>query len=1193
MLTMKKNISIIFSIAVIVLFNITTLQAQIYNIATEDGSTINACVGAFTDSDAFDDNGDLVYLNNESYMVTFCSSIPGNCLQMDFTEFDIPDGQDWLYIWDGADTISGNYIGRFNNPFGNTQNNLSVIYPDGIQSTAGCFTFVFTSDNDFIVGSGWSAVITCIDDCPTCFDGIQNGTETDVDCDGVCLDCPDPINIADGGTVSTCDNIFVDSGGLSDDYETGENETITICSDNPNPNYCLVLQFLQWNVDGGSNMKIYNGTSVNASNLIDTYTGGWMPNPPGTIVSDEGCLTITFTSGGWSTDDGWVASIYCQLCEEEPVPTTADCLGALPICGVNDMQASAPVGSGNYDDILPSNSCNISDNNVVWYTFDIATSGVLNFYLNSVPLTNNYNWALMDITNTSCDDLSAATLVSCNSFPGSGPTGISTALGGVGNTNSLIPYNADISVSAGQTYALAITSSGATSGFNLDFSASTAVVDDGQAPAVQSVIPNCANNSLSVVFTEPVLCSSISENDFLVVGQFLTAGITSIESDWCDNGLDGGVEFIMYLDTVLNENTSYVFSIQSSAGGISDICGNINSNESFAISTGEAMTLSTDITPSDCAESIPTGEVGIIVNGGVEPFYLEMLNQYGYDDSVFTFVNLPAGSIPVDVYDESGCHAIFNIDIPNSNSNMQNTVNVGNVSCLGGDGFIEVSTTGLPGYGPWRYLITDSVGTTMAVANNNNYIYVGNLNIGEYNISITDLSGLSQCPDLQIVSVNEPDSILLTTVNDTSICYYGEAYLSSTVSGGTGSPFTLYWDDGVTQYTTVPGQSVTFDSLITTTYYDVYAQDDLGCTSEMYQVVVTVNELLSFDMDPDQVICAGTQTYLSVENITGGEGFGYNVVWDLGENLIIDQDSVLIIPTEPSVYCVKVSDQCETPNVDSCITVSPTLYVPVTFDVTSATESCPPYMASFQNTTDPASVASATWYFGDGESAIGNTSVNHIFQQSGDYDVTLTVVDPDGCEFDSTYVGLITMYPEPVAEFTIDPKEPTLVNSTVQFINESEGGVEFYWLFDTINQLGEAHIENPFFVFPDQLPQEYFNRLSVTNEYGCNDIITKMLVIEEDLTLYVPNSFSPNGDGKNDLFYVEGLELDPVFFQLEIYDRWGNLVFQSNNIHEKWNGSVNGGEYYSQPGVFVYNLSYKISNSTEKQNVKGMITLIR
>jgi gliding motility-associated-like protein len=1190
---MKKKILIAFSILVSVALNYSNLNAQIYNIATEDGGTVNTCVGAFTDSDAFDDNGDFVYLNNESYMVTFCSSIPGNCLQLDFTEFDIPDGQDWLYVWDGADTASGNYIGRYNNPFGNNTNNLSVLYPDGIQSTTGCFTFVFISDSDFIVGSGWSAVITCIDDCPTCYDGIQNGMETDVDCDGVCLDCPDPVNIANGGTVSTCDNIFVDSGGLTGDYETSENYTMTICSDNPNPNYCLVLQFAQWNVASGSSMNIYNGTTTTASNLIGTYTGGWNPNIPGTIISDEGCLTITFTSGGWGTDDGWVANIFCQLCEEEPIPTTADCLGALPICGINDMQTTAPTGSGNYDDILPANSCLISDNNVVWYVFDITSAGILNFSLNSVPLTNNYNWALMNITNTSCDDLSASTLISCNSYSGSGPTGISTALGGVGATNSLIPYNADVTVNAGQTYALAITSVGASSGFDLDFSASTAAVDDNTPPSVANVLPNCANNSLEVTFSEPVLCSSISEMDFLVVGQFLTAGISSIESAWCDNGLDGGVEFVMFLDTVLNENTTYVFSVESSGGGISDICGNMNSSESFPFQTGEAMTLWTDITPSDCAESIPTGEVDIIVNGGVAPFYLEMLNQYGYDDSVFTFVNLPSGPIPVDVFDESGCHAIFTIDVPNSNSNMLNTVEVGNVSCLGGDGFIEVSTVGLPGYGPWKYVITDSLGNTMAVANNNNYVYVGNLNIGEYTVSITDLSGLSQCPDLQFVYVNEPDSILLTTVNDTSICYYGETYLSSTVSGGTGSPFTLHWDNGATQFTTVPGQSVTHDSLITTTYYDVYAEDDLGCTSEMYQVVVTVNDLLSFDMDPDQLICAGTQTYLSVENISGGEGFGYNVVWDLGNGLIIDQDSVLVIPTDPSTYCVTVTDQCETPNVDSCIVVSPTLSIPVTFIVTSDTASCPPYLASFQNTTNPAYVASAIWDFGDGQSDNGITSVNHIFEQSGNYDVTLSITDPDGCTFDSTIVDLITMYPEPVAQFSTDPQNPTIINSTVQFINESEGGVEFYWLFDTINQLGEAHVENPFFVFPDQLPQEYFNRLSVTNEFGCEDMITQMLVIEEDLTLYVPNSFSPNGDGKNDFFFVKGLELDPIFFQLEIYDRWGNLVFQSNDINEKWNGSINGGEYYSQPGVFVYNLSYKISNSTEKQNKKGMITLIR
>ena len=298
-------------------------------------------------------------------------------------------------------------------------------------------------------------------------------------------------------------------------------------------------------------------------------------------------------------------------------------------------------------------------------------------------------------------------------------------------------------------------------------------------------------------------------------------------------------------------------------------------------------------------------------------------------------------------------------------------------------------------------------------------------------------------------------------------------------------------------------------------------------------------------------------------------------------------------PDEVTIYCVTVSDGCETPDVDSCISVSPTLLIPISFEVSSDTASCPPFLATFTNTTNPADVGSASWDFGDGQTATGALSVTHIFTESGDYDVTLIVTDPDGCVFDTTMENAITMYPEPVASFSTDPENPTLVSSTVQFINESEGAEEFYWIFDTINHLGEAHVENPFFVFPDQLPEEYFNQLAVTNEFGCEDMITRILVIEEDVTLYVPNSFSPNGDGKNDHFYVKGLELDPVFFHLQIFDRWGNLVFESSDINEKWNGSINGSEYYSQPGVFVYNLAYKINNSTKKVDVKGSITLLK
>ena len=1180
----RMRIAITFAFAI--LFGMQALHAQVYNIATEDGNTINTCGGTFTDSDAYNNQ---FYINNESYMITLCSSTVGECIQMEFTQFSIPDGQDWLYIWDGADTTSGTYIGRYNNPFGSNVNNLMVLYPNGIQSSSGCLTFVFISNGNLNTGNGWSAIVSCGGPCPTCYDGIENGMELDVDCGGICTPCPEPVNIANGGTTNTCGNIFVDSGDIGDNYESGENYTATICSDNPNPNYCLFVNFVQFDVTWGDNLKIYDGPST-AYPLIGTYGNGV---GPGSVLASNQCLTFKFTSDGWSEASGWLANIDCQECASEPVPTIADCLGALPICGVNDLQTAAPSGSGNYADIFPASACNVIDNNSVWYVFDVTTSGMLNFNLNSTPLTNNYNWSLLDITGLDCSTLSAATTASCNGFGGSGPTGISTANGGTNNIENLIPYNADLPVVAGETYALVISKASATTGFSLDFSASTASVNDNANPVVQSVVPSCANNEIQVTFSEQISCASLSELDFTVVGASGTINILSATSTWCDAGLNGGVTFNLLLDGVMLENQAYVLSLNGSDGGIQDLCGNVNSLQSFPFVTGLAMSLDIDISPSDCADTQPTGAMAIQVIGGIEPIYIEVGNQYAYDDSIFVFGNLSAGIQQVDVYDDSGCHAIFLVDIPTSNSNMQNDIVIGNVSCVGGDGFIEISTQGDIGYGPWKYIISDTNGTVLAIVNNSDYVVLNNLNVGEYNISIEDLSGLSPCPDLQVVSVGVPDSIIVSTVNDSTICYFGETYLYATVEGGTGSPFTMYWTDGTNNFTSGPSQIVTKDSLITSTVFSVYAQDNLGCVSETEQVLINVYDLLSFDMDPDQIICAGSQLMIGVENIAGGEGFGYDVYWDIGDGLIIDQDSIIVIPSEPSVYCVHVNDQCETPFVDSCITISPTLYVPVSFSVTSDTASCPPYLASFSNTTDPASVASASWNFGDGGVATGINSVDHIYYESGNYSVSLSVTDPDGCVFDTTIADVITMYPEPVADFSTSPTIPTLINSTVQFNNESVGFEESYWLFDTINQLGEAHVENPFFVFPDQNPDEYFNRLTVMNEYGCYDFITKMLVIEEDLTLYAPNSFSPNGDGKNDYFFIKAKELDPIFFQLTIFDRWGNIVFSSNDINEKWNGSVNGSEYYSQPGVFVYTLAYKINQSTEKVEVMGSVTLIK
>jgi gliding motility-associated-like protein len=524
---------------------------------------------------------------------------------------------------------------------------------------------------------------------------------------------------------------------------------------------------------------------------------------------------------------------------------------------------------------------------------------------------------------------------------------------------------------------------------------------------------------------------------------------------------------------------------------------------------------------------------------------------------------------------------------------MQNDINVSNVSCLGGDGGIEIFTSGGAGFGPWQYLLTDTNGVTINQATNTDYFNTTNLDQGTYIVSIEDLSGLSPCSDLQEIIVGEPDPIIVTTVNDTTICYNGQATVAAWVSGGTGSPFTMYWEDGINNFTTNPGQYSTSAVLTSDVNYIVYAQDDLGCYSDSMYVYVNVSEQITFDMDPSQIVCVNTELYIGVDNITGGFGSGYDVIWDLGDGILIPGDSVIVQPEQPTTYCVHVADQCETPDVDSCITISPTLNVPVSFSIDSDTASCPPYLVNFTNTTNPLEVASAHWYFGDGIEAQSLTNASHIYELPGNYNVGLSIVTPDGCEFDTLAINAITMYPIPSPFFIMDPQITTLTNTDIQFTNQSNGASSYYWIFDTINNLGESYDENPLFVFPDQLPDEYFIKLFAYNDFGCENSVTQMLIVNEDLLLFIPNSFSPNGDGKNDYFFVKGIELDPSAFSLSIFDRWGNAVFQTYDINEKWNGSVNGSDYYAQPGVFVYTLSYKTKNTLERKEIKGTVTLLK
>jgi gliding motility-associated-like protein len=119
--------------------------------------------------------------------------------------------------------------------------------------------------------------------------------------------------------------------------------------------------------------------------------------------------------------------------------------------------------------------------------------------------------------------------------------------------------------------------------------------------------------------------------------------------------------------------------------------------------------------------------------------------------------------------------------------------------------------------------------------------------------------------------------------------------------------------------------------------------------------------------------------------------------------------------------------------------------------------------------------------------------------------------------------------------------------------------------------------------------------LIVSNDY-CVDSITKIILINDIFTLFVPNAFSPNGDGVNDEFFPSGLNINCDVcknFEFMVFDRWGEMIFYSNNNHAKWNGKRNNNLNDVQEDIYVWKVIYTNTQKGNKGEQMGMVTVVR
>ena len=230
------------------------------------------------------------------------------------------------------------------------------------------------------------------------------------------------------------------------------------------------------------------------------------------------------------------------------------------------------------------------------------------------------------------------------------------------------------------------------------------------------------------------------------------------------------------------------------------------------------------------------------------------------------------------------------------------------------------------------------------------------------------------------------------------------------------------------------------------------------------------------------------------------------------------------------------------------------------------------------------------WDFGNGETIQQASSVGYQFDIEGCYDVSLTVTNNQGCTSTNTLVDIACVYDSPIASFSSDQYTLSEIDPVVNFYNNSINSNSYEWDFgDGTNGFAVS----PTHTYPEDAAL-YLVSLTAFNEIGCTDTATMTIVILKDVGVYVPNSFTPDGDEYNHTFYpvlTEGFKKSS--YHMSIYNRWGELVFETYDLSFGWNGTFSKNGNQCQTGVYTWVIDVTELKSAENRKFTGHLNLIR
>ncbi len=941
--------------------------------------------------------------------------------------------------------------------------------------------------------------------------------------------------VGDAGDQSFDSAVLLEEGSFSsgtsvimNNFTAGGNQTNQVYEGCSN--YYQFCRLDTTNLAGTSDLPINLSISGTATNGVD------FTNFPANLVIPAGqaCVTVNYDgiADGISDPNEYFVLELLSGCPCNPTPTydTINVIDIPTIQGGITQNDTIICGTGGSGTITYNAWTNLPQgiSNFAWSTGDTTQD----ITINSPTTDTTYYLTITDVCSQSIVDsvtIQLSDLVFTTNISNISCNGQTDGQIIVTPTNGIAPYN--ITWNTGQTNDTLS---------NLPAGTYSVTIIDAYG---------CPGDSVMTIVEPPPLSLVLSTTDLTCFEN--NSGTASVS-------VSGGTTPYSYLwSDGTTSQTATNLAAQIYTVTVTD-AGNCSVDTNVSLNQPPKMEISAVVNNINCYGD-NSGSISISASGGSFPY------SYVWSNGATTqnVQGLLSGNYTVTISDNQGCQVDTTIII-NQATQITYTNTSTLTSCYGsGDGTASVIPSG--GTPPYTYQWSNG-GTNSSITN----VYAGN-----YDVTVTDSRN---CSVSFSVEVSQPSELIASITPVIKICIGQDTILSGSTTGGT-PPYYYTWNTGET--TSDINVSPTVN-----TNYSFLVTDSHGCTSNLAKTRVEIYPPLDIDIYLSKdYVCKGDPVIIYA-TVTGGDGI-YTYTLDNVNQQITIPYSYFSTQSIKDVIKVNLTDKCGSPMAwdTASLKILPLPEFTLQPDIT---EGCQPLDVKFNSIATENYTYS--WNFGDYENSSNLSNSNnptHTFNDAGQYTITLVARTDSGCTNSLTVPDLITVYKKPKPNFIADPEVVDIIKPIVNFTNLSLYADSYNWYFGDGDS---ASIENPEHIY-QSIKGTYNVKLVSISEMGCKDSITSKIIIKDHFSFYAPTGFTPDGDGINDTWYISGNGIDPKEFELFIFDRWGEIVYSTKNINDKWTGAIKN-KKIGKSGVYTWIAIFKDDTGLKHQKT-GNLTLIR